>query len=93
MCGAVETGLLLAGLNINFNERAPLAGFITPCVEVWNRSGSFNSFGKTTKLFPKLLSIHPIFEKIAMVLLLKKNEKAKQELSGSLRAAILGSAI
>ena len=40
MCGAVETGLLLAGLNINFNQKAPLAGFMAPCVVVWDRSGS-----------------------------------------------------
>ena len=38
MCDATKTGLLLAGLRINFNERAPLAGFIIPCVAVWNRS-------------------------------------------------------
>ena len=34
----MKTGLLLAGLMINFNQRAPLAGFITPCVAVWDRS-------------------------------------------------------
>ena len=39
VCEAMKTGLLLAGLRINFNERAPLAGFITPCVAVWDRSG------------------------------------------------------
>ena len=35
----MKTGLLLAGLRINFNQRAPLAGFITPCAAVWDRSG------------------------------------------------------
>ena len=40
VCEAMKTGLLLAGLRINFNQRAPLAGFITPCVTVWDRSGS-----------------------------------------------------
>ena len=35
----MKTGLLLAGLRINFNQRAPLAGFKTPCVAVWGRSG------------------------------------------------------
>ena len=35
----MKTGSL-AGLRINFNQRAPLAGFITPCVAVWDRSGS-----------------------------------------------------
>ena len=35
----MKTGLLLAGLRINFNQGAPLAGFITPCVAVWDRSG------------------------------------------------------
>ena len=34
MCEAMETGLLLAGLRINFNQRAPLAEFITPYVVV-----------------------------------------------------------
>ena len=27
-------GLLLVGLRINFSQRAPLAGFISPCVAV-----------------------------------------------------------
>ena len=40
VCVAMKTGLLLAGLRINFNQRAPLAGFVTPCVTVWDRSGS-----------------------------------------------------
>ena len=35
----MRTGLLRAGLRINFNQRAPLAGFITPCVAAWDRSG------------------------------------------------------
>ena len=35
----MKTGLLLAGLRTNFNQRAPLAKFITPCVAVWDRSG------------------------------------------------------
>ena len=39
MTQSMKTGLLLAGLRINFNQRAPLAGFITPCVAVWDRSG------------------------------------------------------
>ena len=30
VCEAMKTDLLLAGLRINFNQRAPLAGFITP---------------------------------------------------------------
>ena len=38
-CRIKKTGLLLAGLRINLNQRAPLAGFITPCVAVWGRSG------------------------------------------------------
>ena len=42
MCEAMETGLLLAGLKINFNQRAPLAGFITPRVVVWDRSGVYS---------------------------------------------------
>ena len=42
VCEAMKTGLLLAGLRINFNQRAPLAGFIIPCVAVWDRSGSIN---------------------------------------------------
>ena len=29
VCEATKTGLLLAGLRINFNQRAPLTGFIT----------------------------------------------------------------
>ena len=40
VCEAMKTGLLLAGLRINFNQRALLAGFVTPCVTVWDRSGS-----------------------------------------------------
>ena len=40
VCEAMKTGLLLAGLRINFDQRAPLAGFIPPCVAVWDRSGS-----------------------------------------------------
>ena len=37
----MKSGLLLAGLRINLKQkRAPLAGFITPCVAVWDRSGS-----------------------------------------------------
>ena len=40
VCEAMKTGLLLAGLRINFNQRASLAGFVTPCVTVWDRSGS-----------------------------------------------------
>ena len=35
----MKNGLLLAGLRINFNRRAPLGGYITPCVAVWDRSG------------------------------------------------------
>ena len=42
VCEAMKTGLLLAGLRINFNQRAPLAGFVTPCVAVWDRSGSIS---------------------------------------------------
>ena len=41
-CEAMKTGLLHlqdSGLGINFNQRA-FAGFITPCVVVWDRSGS-----------------------------------------------------
>ena len=34
VCEAMETGLLLAGLRITFNQRGPLAGFITPSVVV-----------------------------------------------------------
>ena len=41
----MKTGLLLAGLRINFNQRAPLAGFITPCVAFWDRSGLILSSG------------------------------------------------
>ena len=37
----MKTSLLLAGYGINFNQRAPLARFRTPCVAVWDRS-SFN---------------------------------------------------
>ena len=37
VCMSVKTGLLLAGLSINFNQRAPLAGFVTPCVTVKDR--------------------------------------------------------
>ena len=40
VCVAMKAGLLLAGLRIIFNHRAPLAGFVTPCVAVWDRSGS-----------------------------------------------------
>ena len=40
VCEVMKTGLLLAGLTINFNQRAPLAGLVTPCVTVWDRSGS-----------------------------------------------------
>ena len=40
VCEAMETGSLLAGLRINFNQRARLAGFITLCVAVWDLSGS-----------------------------------------------------
>ena len=29
VCAAFKTGLLLTGLSINFNRRAPLAGFVT----------------------------------------------------------------
>ena len=47
VCEAMKTGLLLAGLRINFNHRAPLAGFITPCVAVWDRSGSIFQQGCT----------------------------------------------
>ena len=40
MCKAMKAGLLLAGLRINFNQRAPPAGFATPRDTVWDRSGS-----------------------------------------------------
>ena len=40
VCEVMKTGLLLAGLTINFNQRAPLAGLVTSCVTVWDRSGS-----------------------------------------------------
>ena len=35
---AMKTGLLIAGLRINFNQRASLAGFLTPCAAGWGRS-------------------------------------------------------
>ena len=35
----MKTGLLLAGLRISFNQGPPLAGYITPCIAVWDRSG------------------------------------------------------
>ena len=34
----METSLQLAGSRIEFNQGAPLAGFTTPCVVVWDRS-------------------------------------------------------
>ena len=40
----MKTGLLLVGLRINFNQRAPLAGFITPCVAVRDRSGLIHNY-------------------------------------------------
>ena len=49
LCGAggvreaMQTGFLLAGLRINTQPKSPLAGFITPCVAVWDRSGSFTN--------------------------------------------------
>ena len=43
-CEAMKTGVLLTGLRINFNQRAPLAGFMTPCLAVWDRSGSIPPF-------------------------------------------------
>ena len=38
VCEPMETGFLLAGLRINFNQGAPLAAFKTSCVVVWDRS-------------------------------------------------------
>ena len=45
VCEAIKTGSLLAGLRINFNQRAPLAGFITLSVAIWGRSGPIVSYG------------------------------------------------
>ena len=40
VCEAInENWLAACGLRINFNQRAPLAEFITSCVAVWDRSG------------------------------------------------------
>ena len=39
VCETMKTGLLLAGLRINFKQRAPLAGFVTPCVTVLGSFG------------------------------------------------------
>ena len=47
----MKTGLLLAGLRINFNQRAPLEGFITPCIAVWDRSGLIEE-NKSNYAFP-----------------------------------------
>ena len=54
---AMKTGLLLAGVRISFNQGAPLAGFTTPCVGVWDRSGSiqnskFTASGLTKSINP-----------------------------------------
>lgn len=38
-CEAMQTGLQLAGLRTNFNQKARLAGCIASCVAVKNRSG------------------------------------------------------
>ena len=48
VCLVMKTGLLLAGLRITFNQRAPLAGFVTPCVTVWDRSGSTREQHRST---------------------------------------------
>ena len=47
MWEAIKTGLQLAGSRIDFNQGAPLAGYITPCVVVWDRSGSIS--GRTAE--------------------------------------------
>ena len=39
VCEAMKTGFLLPGLRINLNQRVHLAGFITPSVAIWDRSG------------------------------------------------------
>ena len=43
----MKTGLLLAGLRINFNRRAPLAGFITPCLCCGLGSFGFNFYSNS----------------------------------------------
>ena len=35
----MKTGMKLAGSRIDFNQGAPLAGLITPCVVVWDHAG------------------------------------------------------
>ena len=37
VCGAMKTGVQRAGSRVNFNQKTPLAGFVTSCVAVlWN---------------------------------------------------------